>query len=508
VVTDNWKLPLTIHHSPANHSTLTSWRYYFQIMPLRYKISLLATVTVLVVLIPLSAIHIRALAQAEEEEIQGRLRAIGRLMATELFTNELGAESKARQFIFLQAAQNIDEAILFTAVYQGKGKMDIAVLNRARFPGAIEGSDSELLQQFVEQHSDPTVHYVSVSLPQNRELLLGYSIAIIEQRRQARQLQAMGWAVGLTALAVAGSMFFAQRLTRPIRELAAGMSRVARGNLNVRLKHRSRDEIGALTQGFNQMVADLQENVLERQRMSHELDIARRIQQKLLPQSEPEIAGLDVAGICLTYAEVGGDYYDYLPLNDGRLAIVIGDVFGHGISSGLLAAAVQGGLHNQVSIDPDGGKVLAAVDRIVRLSGGGRMTLCYAVLEPQNGLVIIASAGHWSPYHYVARTGAIEDVYSSTAIAPALGSFPTDEYPEHQVLLAHGDILVFYSDGILETLNPNKEMYGEERFRDALRRHAGNTAQQIRDAILEEVSRFRVGMPQEDDMVLVIVKKT
>ena len=498
-------------------------------MALRYKISLLATVAVLVVLVPLSLIHIRALARAEEEEIQGRLRAIGNLMKTELFTSELGAESTARQFIFLRAAQKIDTAILFTAVYQGKskmdiavlnregfpftavyqgkGKIDIAVLNRERFPKQMEGSDSELIQQFVEQQSDPTVHYVPVPLGQNRDLLFGYSIADIERRRQERQKQAIAWAVGLTVLAIAGSMFFAQRLTRPIRELAMGMSRVAHGDLRVRLKRQSRDEIGALTQDFNRMVADLQENVLERQRMSQELDIARRIQQSLLPQSEPEIAGLDVAGICLTYTEVGGDYYDYLPLNDGRLAIAIGDVFGHGVSSGLLAAAVQGCLQNQVNIDPDGGKVLAAVDRVVRSSGEQLMTLCYAVFEPQNGLVTIASAGHWPPYHYVARTGAVEDVYPSTAIAPALGTFPTDVYPDYQISLEHGDILAFYSDGIPEAANPDKEMYGEERFHDALRRHAGGAAQQIRDAIMDEVSRFRGEAPQDDDIALVIVKR-
>jgi serine phosphatase RsbU (regulator of sigma subunit) len=475
-------------------------------MALRYKISILTTVTVLIVLVPLSLIHIRALARAEEEEIQGRLLGTGKLMVAELFTTELGAESEARQFMFLQEAQNIDESILFTAIYPG-GEEGIAVLNRARFPRRVgKLSDWEVIQQFVEQQGEPTVHYVSIALPEDRQLLMGYSIAAIEQRRRQRQLKAVGWGIGFTLLAVAGSTFFALLLTRPIRKLAAGMSRVARGDLAVRLKRRSRDEIGALTQDFNQMVADLQENVLERQRMSHELDIARRIQQSLLPQSEPEVAGLDVAGICLTYAEVGGDYYDYLPLDDGRLAVAVGDVSGHGVSSGLLAAAVQGCLHNQVSIDPMAAEVLAAVDRVVRSSGGQMMTLCYTVLDPRNGLVTIASAGHWSPYHYVAGTGAVEEVYPSTGIAPALGTFPTKVYPDHHVSLGPGDVLAFYSDGILETLNPDEEMYGEARLYDTLRRHAGGTAQQIRDAILDELSDFRGEAPQDDDIALVIVK--
>jgi len=474
-------------------------------MALRYKISLLVTITVLVVLIPLSLIHIRALARAEEEEIQSRLKAVGETMVAGVFTSELEAESEVRQYMFLNSALKTDADILFTAIYPG-GEKGVAVLNRERFPKQIKGTDWELIRQFVEQHSDPMVHYVSVALPQGRQLLMGYSIAVIEQHRRERQLKAIGWAVGLTSLAVVGSMLFAMLLTRPIRELTAGMSRVADGDLKVRLKRKSRDEIGALTEDFNQMMADLQENVLERQRMSHELDIARRIQRSLLPQSEPNVPGLDVAGTCLTYAEVGGDYYDYLPLSDGRLAIAIGDVSGHGVSSGLLAAAVQGCLSNQVSIDPAAAKVLAAVDHVVRSSGGQMMTLCYTVLDPRNGLSTIASAGHWPPCHYVVRTGAVEEVYPSTAIAPALGAFSTTFYPDHQVSLEPGDVLAFYSDGILEEVNPDNEMYGEERFHDALRRHAGGTAQQIRDAILDELSTFRGEAPQDDDIALVIVK--
>lgn len=476
-------------------------------MALRYKISILAVVAVLIVLIPLSLIHIRSLARAEEEEIRRRLITSGKVMASVVFTSELGTESEALQYMFMRSALETDRDILFAAVYPGGMKGSIAVLNSERLPRQMSESKWEVIRQFVEEQSDPTVHYVEVKIPQQKKkLLMGYSIAGIDQRRRRRQLQATGWGIALTLLAIAGSVFFARRLTRPIRDLADGMSLVAHGDLNVRLNPQSRDEIGALSQDFNQMVANLQENVMERQRMSHELDIARNIQQGLLPQSEPDIPGLDIAGICLTYAEVGGDYYDYLPLKDGRLAIVIGDVFGHGLASGLLAAEVQGCLHNQVSVNPESAAVLAAVDRAVRSSGDQLMTLCYAVLDPRNEVITVASAGHWSPYHYVAQKGVVEDVHSSTETAPALGAFPTDVYPERRVPWKPGDVLAFYSDGILETLSPDGEMYGEDRFRDALCRHAGGSAQQIRDAILDEVVHLRGEMPQEDDIALVIVK--
>lgn len=475
-------------------------------MALRYKISILATVTLLIALIPLSLMHIYALARVEEEDIQVRLRTVGTLMATGVFAGEREPQSATHQYFFLRSALENDKAILFIAVYSGGSGKGMAVLARERFPKRLDGEDWELVRQHVERHTDPMVKHVAVNLPEDRQLIMGYSISAIERRRRQRQLQAVIWGVGLMLLAVIGSMFFAQWLTRPIRKLAAGMSRVAKGDLEVRLRRQSRDEIGALTHDFNRMVADLQDNVLERQRMGRELDIARSIQQKLLPQSEPEIEGLDISGICLTYAEVGGDYYDYLPLEDGSLAIAVGDVSGHGVSSGLLAAAVQGCLRNQISSDPTPAAALAAVDRVVRSSGGQLMTLCYAILEPRNGSVTIASAGHWSPCHYVAQTRAVMELFASTDIAPALGAFPTKVYPEHQILLKTDDVLTFYSDGILETVNQDEEMYGEERLRDALKRHAKGAAQQIRDAILGEVSQFRGEIPQDDDIALVVVK--
>ena len=150
--------------------------------------------------------------------------------------------------------------------------------------------------------------------------------------------------------------------------------------------------------------------------------------------------------------------------------------------------------------------MLAAVDRVVRSFGDQLMTLCYTVLDPSNGRATVASAGHWAPCHYSARTGAVEEVYPPTAIAPVLGSFPIEIYPDHLITLESGDILAIYSDGIPETLDSDKDMYGEERFHSALSRHAGGNAKQIRDAILDEVSHFRGEMPQHDDIALVILK--
>jgi len=150
-------------------------------MALRYKISILATITMLIVLIPLSLFHIRSLARAEEKEIKGRLEDLGKLMATQLFISEMGPGSKERQIVFLKAAQKVDDDILFIAVQPGNKGEGIAVINREQFAVPIDGSEWELIRQFVEHQTDPSIHYISIKIPKNnQQLLLGYSIANIE----------------------------------------------------------------------------------------------------------------------------------------------------------------------------------------------------------------------------------------------------------------------------------------------------------------------------------------
>jgi len=474
-------------------------------MALRYKISLLATITVLVVLIPLSVIHIRALAQAEEKEIQGRLQATGRLMATELFTSELGAESKARQYMFLREAQKIDTDILFIAVYQGK--IDIAVLNRAGLPSSIKGSDSEIIEQFVEQGSNSSVHYVSIDLPENRKLLMGYSIATIEQGRRRRQLSAIGWALGLTILAVAGSMFFAQRLTRPIHKLLASMSSVAQGDLDVRLEHQSRDEIGRLAQGFNQMVADLQENVLERQRMQHELELAHDMQMSLMPKAAPQLEGVEIAGRCVPAQTVGGDFYDYVTLAGDTPAIVVADVSGKGMKAAMHAVLSYGALHAETKFGISPCQMLGVLnhDLYDRFQDRTNCAMCLAILDVQEGVLQYANAG--LPYPIVKRS---EKIFELESNGMPLGAFRRAEYEDVALELQSGDVLVFFSDGVTESRSQDnsEQLYMEtERLFSVIDGFkADMKAPAMIDAIFADIGDFSGDTDQSDDITIVVVK--
>lgn len=250
---------------------------------------------------------------------------------------------------------------------------------------------------------------------------------------------------------------------------------------------------------------------LEGLRMRDELDQARRIQLSMLPQHDPYSAWLDIAGGSQPATEVGGDYYGYFELGPGRQAVVVADVAGHGVASGLLLAGVRGCL----VLLHDGGDpveleapaaILGRLDRVVRTVGGRRtfVTMVYTLFDRQEGRLTLAAAGHppllrWRP------DGTIEEIaLPSLPLGTALGRH---SFPEDSRRFAPGDVFVFATDGIAEAVDPAGVIFGEERLHAAIRRVApGATAAEIRDALLEELARFLGEGEVQDDVTLVVVR--
>jgi phosphoserine phosphatase RsbU/P len=236
-----------------------------------------------------------------------------------------------------------------------------------------------------------------------------------------------------------------------------------------------------------------------------ELEIAREMQQSLLPAAAPEVPGVELAGYSVAANDVGGDYYDYFVLDESRLAVAVGDVTGHGVSSGLLMALAKGGLHNQVNADAAPAPVMTAMNRLICQSAGKRnlMSFVYAVVNAKNRTVELANAGHPSPYCF----NSAERTVSAIEIgAYPLGVRAQSMYAPVEVRLEPGDAMVFYSDGIVEAQNPSGEVFGFERFEKAILRHGHLSATAMQDAILDEVRAFLGPQPMEDDVTLVVVK--
>jgi len=241
----------------------------------------------------------------------------------------------------------------------------------------------------------------------------------------------------------------------------------------------------------------------EQLRIRDELRFAREVQISMLPEAPPQLEWADVAGISLPATEVGGDYYDYYVV-DGRLAIVCGDVAGHGLASGITLSALRSGftlLRDQL-LDP--AHVLDRLQEVVTQSSRRRMmvTISVLLLDHETHQATIASAGHPPLLHVRGATGETQLI---ELFAPPLGARLGATVPQRVMPFASGDTFVLHSDGIYETVNASGDEYGLDRLARIVAACDG-TAEEVRDAVLRDVESFRGDEPQEDDVTLVVVR--
>jgi hypothetical protein len=242
----------------------------------------------------------------------------------------------------------------------------------------------------------------------------------------------------------------------------------------------------------------------EQLRMRDELQYARELQLSMLPEFAPRLEWVDLAGTSLPATEVGGDYYDYFVHGD-RVAVVCGDVAGHGMASGLVLSALRSGftLLRDSLADPAG--VLRRLHDLIVDTSRRRMlvTVTVVLLERDLGRATVASAGH-PPVIIRRANGTIETV---ELYSPPLGVRLPVNIPQQSVSLAPGDVFVLHSDGIYECRNEAEDIYGLERLAEVIRTHPRTaTADSLRDAIIGDVERFRGKAPQEDDVTVVVAK--
>jgi sigma-B regulation protein RsbU (phosphoserine phosphatase) len=254
-------------------------------------------------------------------------------------------------------------------------------------------------------------------------------------------------------------------------------------------------------------LAQKQQELKEQERVLQELATARKIQQAILPSEAPESKTLNIDFYAQSASEVGGDYFDFLPLDDHQMAIVIGDVTGHGVPAALLMAMVRSCLHTQVLSNHQISDVMRVANSTVYKGSYERrlMTFFYSILDTQSGLLRFANAGHLHPYLFRAEDAQVQQLDVSSY---PLGVKANSIYPEQQVQLSDGDLMVFYSDGIIEAMNPQGEEFGFERMEEAIARHGHLCATDIVNSLLLDWRRFTMDGERapEDDVTVVAVK--
>jgi sigma-B regulation protein RsbU (phosphoserine phosphatase) len=330
-----------------------------------------------------------------------------------------------------------------------------------------------------------------------------------ESLRDIRRASVRSLSLGLGAIALAliGIVPISHRMTRHLSTLNDGVHQIAAGDFAARVPVRSQDEFGALATAFNQMAEDLQRHqamVVQQERLRRELELSRLIQTEMLPRSPLRLGAAEIKGVSIPAREVGGDFFNYFALPDGRLALLVGDVSGKGVSAALLMANVQATLRARLPLEPDLARLARVLDVEIdeTTPRGVFLTLFIAVLDTQRRELRYVNAGH-NP-QFVLRAGDGLTSMDSTGLPIAL--YPGHDYREVVLPVRAGDLLFFYTDGPVETENPEGDMFGAERLQALLAREQANGIDAVLRSVEETVRQFRGTAEPLDDATMMALR--
>lgn len=246
---------------------------------------------------------------------------------------------------------------------------------------------------------------------------------------------------------------------------------------------------------------------VQRERLNREVEIAKEVQERLFPQELPKVEGLDYAGACRPALGVGGDYYDFLQLPEGKFGIAVGDVSGKGIAAALLMASLQASLRGSaIQGTDDLTKLMSHVNKLVyEASTSNRYaTFFYGQYDAKTGKLAYVNAGHNPPFLFRAN-GKLERLEEGGAV---VGMLPPEFifYKQGEIEMRPGDLLVGFTDGISEAMNPVDEEWGEEKMIEAIHERINLSSEEMLEYLIEEADRFAAGAKQHDDMTLIVVK--
>jgi sigma-B regulation protein RsbU (phosphoserine phosphatase) len=311
-----------------------------------------------------------------------------------------------------------------------------------------------------------------------------------------------------------------RRLTGAVNQLYEGTRRVLLGDFGHRIPVQTQDQIGELSESFNQMTVNLERLFIvekEKERLQTEVEIAREVQAQLYPKQAPPMRGLQLTVRCDPARMVSGDYYDYQEIAQHKLAFAIGDVAGKGISAALLMATLQAALRAQMAQyiptrendcshlqDMDAAQVVSKLNKqlYAHTSPEKYATFFFAMFDEPTRTLTYTNAGHLSPL--LLRNG---DVLPLDSNGTVVGAFPFSKYNESCVVLEPGDLLICYTDGVTEPENAYGEEFGEARMVELVKKHAHRDDQEIISQVLDAVRGWNGSPELHDDMTLLLARQ-
>lgn len=315
----------------------------------------------------------------------------------------------------------------------------------------------------------------------------------------------------------------ARTITRAVHNLYLGTQRVIEGDFSHRIAVHGKDQLAALSTSFNAMTENLEQLLVvakEKERLQAEIEIAREVQNQLYPKVLPVLRTMTVAATCQPARMVSGDYYDYLEVPPGKLALAIGDVAGKGISAALLMATLQAAMRMQLRTASDGNPAPLPVNGSAHVPTAQLVSdlnqLLYATTAPEKYATFFfalydeatcdlhyTNAGHLPPL--LVRNGRAEPLEVNGTV---VGAFPFAKYEESQFKMEPGDLLVCYTDGITEPENEYGEAFGEERLIELVTKNSDCEDSKLVSMILDAVHHWTSATEQPDDMTLLLARKT
>ena len=303
-------------------------------------------------------------------------------------------------------------------------------------------------------------------------------------------------------------------ITNAVHSLDRGTEFLKRGDFSQRIVVRSDDQLGSLAASFNQMTEHIQRLVKEsvqKERLERELEIAKDVQERLFPDSAPQMDRMDIAGICLPARIVSGDYYDFLTLGSHELGLAVGDICGKGISAALLMANLQATLRSNVMNLRFAGTgedktVAGVVERLNRqiysfTAANKFASFFYAVYDDARQTLTYCNAGHNPPLYF--NGNRVQRLDTGGTV---VGIFEDTQYDQETIQMKKGDLFLAYTDGIVECVNEYGEEFGERRLIQLIEENRHLEAASIKDKIVEQVQSWTFAEEREDDMTLIVAR--
>ncbi len=318
-------------------------------------------------------------------------------------------------------------------------------------------------------------------------------------------------AVVAVLLSLLGAFLLSAAFTKPIHALAEGARIAGMGDLNHKISIKSRNELGLLAEAFNSMTEGLQKAQkaeIERLALEKELEIAWKIQDSLLPKSFPEMKKYEVAAFYKPAKEIGGDYYDVIPLSGNRFGMVMADVSGKGIPAALIMTMLSGILNMEARANQDPVTVLTKLNEglLAKVGGGMFATIFYAVLDTVSNTIEMVSAGHHEILVYRQAAAKVESYCPKGAAIGILNGKEFGSRLEKITLKAEpGDKFLLFTDGISEARADGGGRFGMDRAAQSLQKNGGLACKAVLDGLLGEVEKFTGGQEQSDDIAVLSI---